>query len=115
LAHGQITPAGQKYQQAAMDWVRAKLRKESGAAIGKDEARQEYENYFPVFGDSAEVIEQKRQARIQASAAMRTAAGGALPPATSAPKKAGKKETRRGKYQGRTVIQYDDGSVEYAD
>lgn len=89
LARGQVSPNGQKYQQAAMDWVRAKLRKESGAAIGKDEARQEYENYFPVYGDSSQVIEQKRQARVQATQAMRTAAGGALAPSASG-KPAGK-------------------------
>jgi len=80
FARGKVSDEGQKYHQAAMDWVRAKLRKESGAAIGKDEARQEYENYFPVFGDSKAVIEQKRQARIEANKAMRASGGGALPP-----------------------------------
>ncbi|MBO6549119.1 MAG: hypothetical protein JJ964_05810 [Rhizobiales bacterium] len=54
---------GQAYKQAREDWVRAKLRRESGAAIGVDEMRQEIELYFPKYGDSKEVIAQKRAAR----------------------------------------------------
>jgi len=65
----------QRYQQAASDWIRAKLRKESGAAIGVDEAKQEYATYFPMPNDSAAVIEQKRQARMLATDAMKTSAG----------------------------------------
>ena len=65
----------QRYQQAANDWIRAKLRKESGAAIGVDEARQEYATYFPMPNDSAAVIDQKREARILATDAMKTSAG----------------------------------------
>ncbi len=65
----------QRYQQAASDWIRAKLRKESGAAIGVDEAKQEYATYFPMPNDSAAVIEQKRQARVLATEAMKTSAG----------------------------------------
>lgn len=77
-ANSKISKEGQEYRQAAMDWVRAKLRKESGAAIGKDEARQEYENYFPVYGDSKEVIQQKANARRAANEAMRQAGGRAI-------------------------------------
>lgn len=69
---------GQQYQQAAMNWVRANLRKESGAVIGKDEAMAEYRNYFPVVGDSKEVIEQKNRNRAIVEQAMRTAGGRAL-------------------------------------
>lgn len=86
IARKQVSPEGQKYHQAAMDWVRAKLRKESGAAIGKDEADKEYETYFPVYGDTAGVIEQKRQARAEANRAMRQSAGGAMAPASASPK-----------------------------
>lgn len=63
-----------------MNWVRANLRKESGAAIGVDEARQEIANYFPQPGDSAEVVKQKADQRRVVEQAMRTAAGGALAP-----------------------------------
>lgn len=53
----------QLYRQAAEDWIRAKLRKESGAVIGADEMDAEFRNYFPQFGDKPPVIEQKRRAR----------------------------------------------------
>ena len=79
-------PDVQRYQQAASDWIRAKLRKESGAAIGADEAKQEYATYFPVTGDSTAVIEQKRQARIVATEAMKMSAGKTYtPPAPVVP------------------------------
>lgn len=57
----------QSYRQAQEDWVRAKLRRESGAAIGKDEMAQEIDLYFPKYGDSKETIRQKRIARAQAT------------------------------------------------
>lgn len=80
LTNFAASPKGQQYYQAAMNWVRANLRKESGAAIGVDEARQEIRNYFPQPGDSAAVIAQKDEQRRVVEQAMRTAAGGALPP-----------------------------------
>lgn len=81
------TTQGQQFQQAAMNWIRANLRSESGAAIGVKEAEDEYKNYFPVLGDSPEVIEQKARNRAVAEQAMRSKAGGALPApqATGAP------------------------------
>ena len=72
----------QKYDQAAQDWIRAKLRKESGAAIGKDEMAQEYATYFPQVGDSAEKLAQKAEARRVATLAMQKAAGKAYEPYT---------------------------------
>jgi hypothetical protein len=65
----------QRYDQAAQDWIRAKLRKESGAAIGVDEARQEYATYFPMVGDSAEKIAQKAEARRVVTLGMQKSAG----------------------------------------
>ena len=65
----------QQFQQAANDWIRAKLRKESGAAIGKDEMESEYRTYFPQVGDGPAVIAQKADARRVATEAMKTAAG----------------------------------------
>ena len=74
----------QMYDQAAQDWIRAKLRKESGAAIGVDEARQEYATYFPVVGDTAEKIAQKAEARRVVTLGMQKAAGKAYTPYTPA-------------------------------
>lgn len=65
----------QQFRQAADDWIRAKLRKESGAVIGDEEMRREYETYFPIYGDKPEVIEQKARARKVAEAAMAKQAG----------------------------------------
>lgn len=69
------TPDQQMYRQAQEDWVRAKLRKESGAAIGKDEMEREIATYFPQVGDSAEVVAQKKQARLVANEAMKKSSG----------------------------------------
>lgn len=78
---GRVTTSteGQLYQQAAMNWIRANLRKESGAVIGPKEAADEYKNYFPVVGDTPELIKQKAEFRRTLEAAMRSTAGGALP------------------------------------
>jgi hypothetical protein len=72
-----ISEQGQLYYQAAADWVRAKLRKESGAVIPPDEMVQEIKIYFPMPGDSQEVIVQKAQARAQALTGMEGMAGNA--------------------------------------
>lgn len=71
------TPEQQQFLNGANEWIRAKLRKESGAAIGKDEMRQEYETYFPVPGDTPEAIAQKRSLRLNATNSMKAASGGA--------------------------------------
>ena len=63
LSNQARSPERQMTYQAQQDWVRAKLRKESGAVIGKDEMADEIRTYFPVQGDSQEVIAQKAQSR----------------------------------------------------
>ncbi len=75
IANSYLTPEQQSYYQAASDWVRAKLRKESGAAIGVDEMENEIKTYFPSPGDSKEVIAQKKKAREQATVGMRRMGG----------------------------------------
>jgi hypothetical protein len=72
----------QRAVQAQRDWVRAKLRKESGAAIGVDEMNQEISTYFPQIGDSPEVIQQKKIAREQATQGLIQSSGGAYSPPT---------------------------------
>ncbi|HEY7866991.1 MAG TPA: hypothetical protein VIC51_13450, partial [Psychromonas sp.] len=72
------SPARQQYRQAQANWVRANLRKESGAVIGEQEMADEIATYFPQIGDSASVIEQKRLARQVTEEAMKRNAGGAL-------------------------------------
>lgn len=65
----------QKYKQAQEDWVRAKLRKESGAVIGDEEMAREIKTYFPQPGEGKEIIEQKRQARERAQQQLSIMAG----------------------------------------
>jgi hypothetical protein len=80
LARSGQSPATQQYDQAAQDWIRAKLRKESGAAIGVDEMKQEYATYFPMVGDTAEKIAQKAEARRVVTLGMGKSAGRAYQP-----------------------------------
>jgi hypothetical protein len=69
------TPEEQKYLQASQDWIRAKLRKESGAVIGEDEMKAEFVTYFPQPGDTPELIEQKKKARETATKGMAKQSG----------------------------------------
>jgi hypothetical protein len=70
-----MTPEQAQYRQAQEDWVRAKLRKESGASIASDEMEREIATYFPMPGEGPEVVEQKRQARLVANDSFRASAG----------------------------------------
>lgn len=70
-----MTPEQQKYKQAADNWIRANLRKESGAVIGADEMEAEYNTYFPQPGDLPENIAQKAEARKTTTEAMIKNAG----------------------------------------
>lgn len=74
------TPQGQRLKQAQNNWIRANLRKESGAVIGPEEMEEERRTYFQIPGDSPEVLKQKERARAVTELAMRQSAGGALPP-----------------------------------
>jgi hypothetical protein len=90
LGNEALSDTGQQFRQAATNWVRANLRKESGAAIGKDEMDQEIENYFPKAGDSQATVEQKARNRALVNQNMIQAAGpawrGTAPtPTSSAP------------------------------
>ena len=63
-----LAPTQRKqYKQAQEDWVRAKLREESGAVIGEEEMASEIRTYFPQVNDPPEVVEQKFRARQRAT------------------------------------------------
>jgi hypothetical protein len=79
------SPQGQMAKQAADDWIRAKLRKESGAVIGEEEMEAEYKTYFPMPGDSEAVVRQKAASRATAMEAMKRSAGSAYVPLPNAP------------------------------
>ena len=84
------TPEGQQYKSAQEDWVRAKLRKESGAVIGEEEMAREITTYFPQPGDGPEVIAQKAAQRATAQEGMARQAGAAVQPPAPKPPTPGK-------------------------
>ena len=67
----------QRYRQAGENWVRANLRRESGAVIGADEMQAEFRLYMPQPGDSPSVIAQKAAARARSEQAMQAQSRGA--------------------------------------
>lgn len=69
------SPDYQRYQQAKDNFINAQLRKESGAAIGKDEYAAADRQYFPQPGDSEAVIAQKARNRQLAIEGMARGAG----------------------------------------
>lgn len=60
----------QKVAQTQRQWAEAYLRAKTGAAATTDEVNNNIRTFFPVVGDSAEVIKQKATARKQAEEAM---------------------------------------------
>lgn len=56
----------QQFAQAKRDFITAVLRKESGAAIGKDEFVNEDKKFFPQVGDKPAVLKQKALGRKRA-------------------------------------------------
>ena len=75
-----MSPDRQKFRQAQEDWVRAKLRKESGAVIADEEMDREIRVYFPQIGDDPGTVAQKADSRKQAEISMAQAAGKAKIP-----------------------------------
>lgn len=119
LANGTQSDGQQQVEQAQRDFVNAVLRRESGAAIADSEFANAKQQYFPQIGDSAKVIEQKRKNRDIATqgvlaevpqAESRVAKVTAAAASTTAPRT----PTRTGTLNGRKVVQYSDGSTEYA-
>lgn len=65
----------QQAEQAGKEFLQAILRKDTGAAITKEEERQYGDVYLPRPGDSAEVLLQKKEARSRALDAIRNGLG----------------------------------------
>jgi hypothetical protein len=74
-ANSAMSSDRQLYRQAQEDWVRAKLRKESGAVIADEEMDREIRVYFPQIGDGEKVVSQKASSRAIAEKAMEQSAG----------------------------------------
>lgn len=63
------------YEAAKENWIAAALRKESGAAIGKDEYASADRQYFPQPGDSDKVLKQKANLRSTVFKSMKAGIG----------------------------------------
>lgn len=71
----QQSALSQRQEQAERNFLTAILRRESGAAIGKDEYAMAREQYFPRPGDKPEVIRQKARNRAIALTGLRAESG----------------------------------------
>lgn len=87
---------GQQYRQAQENWVTANLRKESGAAIPKDEMEKDIAKWFPKIGDGPAVKKQKADARRVAEEAMLVQAGPGAKQVNAILEKAGSKPAASG-------------------
>jgi hypothetical protein len=73
-----------KLDQAQRNFINATLRRESGAAISPEEFKNAQMQYFPMPGDSQEVLAQKRQNRERVIGSFQLEGGSAFNQITSA-------------------------------
>ena len=85
-----LSKSGQKYKQAASEFLGAILRKDTGAAITTQEFEIYGEMFFPRAGDSKEVKAQKREARRTAYDALKSGSGAGQPLIPDVPPSQGK-------------------------
>ena len=78
LANTLLTPAQQEVAQAMRNFITAKLRKESGAAISPAEFEDARLTYFPIYGDSDEVLKNKKDLRDSVLNNLALGSGGAF-------------------------------------
>ncbi len=104
-----ISTDRQKFDQAKADFVNAQLRRESGAAISPSEFESANKQYFPVPGDSPEVIKQKEANRRSSVEAMGREGGPSYRPQLSFNKQGTVAPYGKGAAAGRPIskAQYD--------
>lgn len=68
----------QQYSRNAREGIAAILRKDTGAAVTKEEWDWYFPMYYPQPGDSAEVVADKQRARISVARGLRAASGPAF-------------------------------------
>jgi hypothetical protein len=108
---------GQMLDQAKRDFTNAVLRRESGAAIAPSEFDSANKQYFPQPGDSDKVIAQKARARQIAVQGILSEVPKGTPPINidgGKGQQPTKQVVKTGMYGGRKVVQYADGTVDYA-
>jgi len=75
IANALIAPEFQVWKSAADNFIRATLRKESGAAIADTEYIGGFKDYISLLGDSDKLAEHKRDLRMGIADAMRRVSG----------------------------------------
>jgi len=107
----------QRLDQAKRDFINAILRRESGAAIGKDEFDSAEKQYFPQIGETdPKVIAQKRANRERSTrGVLAEVPDGENRVKTISQPGTAKTVVRTGMHNGKKVVQYSDGSTDYAD
>lgn len=111
--YAMASPENQSASQAMRDFINATLRRESGAAISAGEYDNAIRQYFPQMNEDATVTKQKQLARQRAINGIREAGGY---PRGQSQQSNTKTIVRTGTEQGtgRKVVQYSDGTTEYA-
>lgn len=69
------SPRRQVADTSQNEFIAASLRQDSGAAIPEEEMERQRQIYFPMPGDTADVIAAKRQARLRAIEGLKQSAG----------------------------------------
>jgi len=75
IGNALLTEGFQSFKVAADNFIRAVLRKESGAAIAESEYIGAFRDYIPLLGDSQKVVKQKRALRQGITNTMRKISG----------------------------------------
>jgi hypothetical protein len=84
VSSAHLSDKQKQYMQGVMQWVRAKLRKESGATISADEFSADYRVYWPQPGDDAQTRRNKAKARKAVEEGFKTMGGYDAPGAPDA-------------------------------
>jgi len=67
-----------EYQRGAREWIAALLRKDTGAAVTDSEFKLYVPTYFPIPGDSPQVVLDKQRARMALARGLRSGSGPAF-------------------------------------
>jgi hypothetical protein len=115
---GNLVTSGdrQRVNAAQLDMLDAALTLGTGAAYTKEQLEGYRKSYFPQINDSAETIADK-QARLKNVISAAELAAGRTADKAVPPNPAGQTRTvvRTGSMGGRKVVQYSDGTTDYAD
>jgi hypothetical protein len=110
VANAMTADDRQKVEAAQLDILDAALTLGTGAAYTREQLLGYRKSYFPQLGDKPGVIKEKQDRLNNLIRAAETKAGKA-----AADKGSARTVKRTGTSNGRKVVEYSDGSIEYAD